>query len=215
VTPVWCAYFSSNGKFAIEPPVPTSGTFTVSFNLDDSTQLVPYKFDIIVLSNTANNPPYFSPALSTQTVTVGGTLNYNLPSIMDPETDVCTIANLVKPAWCGYDPIGKIFAMAPPLGTTGTFTVTFDLTDSNNTVPSTFQIVVQAAPVNNPPSFSPALSTQTVTVGGTPVVYNLPSIVDPESDACTISNVVNPASWCTYDAGAKSFTLSPPLGIAI
>ncbi len=78
---------------------------------------------------------------------------------MDPETDVCTIANVVKPAWCGYDNVGKIFAMAPPLGTTGTFTVTFDLTDSTNTVPSTFQIIVQAAPVNNPPSFSPALST--------------------------------------------------------
>jgi len=50
---------------------------------------------------------------------------------MDPEVNICTIDNVVKPAWCGYDTVGKIFAMAPPLGTTGTFTVTFDLIGSS------------------------------------------------------------------------------------
>jgi len=89
------------------------------------------------------------------------------------------------------------------------------LKDPTHTVPSTFNINVQAAPANNPPSFSPALSTQTVTEGGSPLVYALPPIVDLESDTCTISNMITPGSWCSYDSVAKAFEIAPPLGTTI
>jgi hypothetical protein len=89
------------------------------------------------------------------------------------------------------------------------------LKDPTHTVPSTFNINVQAAPANNPPSFSEPLSTQTVTVGGSPLVYALPTVIDPESDTYTISSVVTPGSWCTYDGSSESFTIAPPIGTTI
>jgi hypothetical protein len=113
----------------------------------------------------------------------------------------------MKPSWCIFDLVDLILTITPPTGTTGTFIVSFDVSDPFNIVPNQFNIIVQP---NNPPYFSSALSTQTVTEG-TSITYCLPSIIDPESDACSIHNIYKP-SWCSFDYTLKCFTISPPLG---
>jgi len=69
--------------------------------------------------------------LATQTVTEGVSLIYTLPVITDPELDSCSIKNIVSPVWCTYDSNLKKFTIAPPpLTMTGTYKVSFDLSDA-------------------------------------------------------------------------------------
>lgn len=57
------------------------GTHTVSVKVSDGMDSPTYTFTVTVPSI-----PYFTTALVTQTVKLGGSLNYPLPSIINPDT---------------------------------------------------------------------------------------------------------------------------------
>ena len=65
---------------------------------------------------------------------------------------------------------------------------------------------------NNPPTFSDGLNNQFVNEGAT-AQYTLPSITDPENDACSIAITTMP-NWVSFNYATNVFTFNPPTSTA-
>jgi hypothetical protein len=73
---------------------------------------------------------------------------YVLPSIEDPENDVCFYNEISGPSWAIY--IGSQYDFYPPVTTEiGDYSVAFSITDDTSIVNYSFTVRVTAAPVTN------------------------------------------------------------------
>lgn len=69
------------------------------------------------------------------------------------------------PVWTTFNGAGNIFTFSPPTGTTGSFTVFFDISDGSNTLTKQFSVVVIAPAPNAAPTFSGYLNNLFVNEG--------------------------------------------------
>jgi hypothetical protein len=91
---------------------------------------------------SSNGVPTFSVGLKNQFVDEGATATYVLPTIIDPESDTCTIIITLKPPWVSFKASSRKFTFNPPLSSTGTYSINFNLQDPYNTVAKTFAVIV-------------------------------------------------------------------------
>ena len=96
----------------------------------------------MVTAATSNGAPTFSDGLNNQFVNEGATGTYVLPTITDPESDTCTITITQKPSWVSFAASSNTFTFSPPLSSTDTYSINFNLQDPYNTVPKTFAVIV-------------------------------------------------------------------------
>ena len=90
----------------------------------------------------SNGAPTFSDGLNNQFVDEGATATYVLPTITDRESDTCTITITLKPTWVSFEAASNTFTFSPPLSSTGTYYIDFNLQDPYNTVAKTFTVTV-------------------------------------------------------------------------
>jgi Putative Ig domain len=90
----------------------------------------------------SNGAPSFSGGLNNQFVNEGASISYALPTIIDPETDSCSISITNMPSWGSFASITNTFTFSPPVSSAGTYAINFNLLDPYNTVPSTFSVIV-------------------------------------------------------------------------
>ncbi len=103
-----------------------------------------------------NGVPTFSVGLNNQFVDEGATATYVLPTIIDPESDTCTITIIEKPSWVSFAAASNTFTFSPPLSSTDTYYIDLKLQDPYNTVFKYFAVIVRTAPsppVNTAPVF--------------------------------------------------------------
>lgn len=109
-----------------------------------------------------DRPPYFSQALTTQTIFANRTTLYYLPHIVDPNSTLpCTTINVSSPPWATLS--GNTYTFSPDETITGYFQITLNISDGVNFPTYNFNVTVM--PPNNLPAFRQPLVNQTMKEG--------------------------------------------------
>ena len=88
----------------------------------------PYvQFSVVVTAATSNGAPTFSGGLNNQFINEGSSGSYVLPSITDPESDICSISVTLIPSWATFSAVSNTFTFNPPLSSAGTHAINFNL----------------------------------------------------------------------------------------
>ena len=171
--------------------VDTAGTYTITYDCTDTSNNVADQVTrtVTVEAATDNTPPVIElDGPATITITVGGTYNEQ-GAVCDDDVDPD------KPATVGGQTVD--------VDTAGTYTITYDCTDTSNNVADqvTRTVTVEAATDNTPPVIElDGPATITITVGGT---YNEQGAVcdddvDPDKPATVGGQTVDVDTAGTY-----------------
>ena len=129
----------------------TSGTYNVTFRVFDGSltgsEIVP-----ITVGRANNQPPVLNP-IGPQAVNESVNLNFTI-SGSDPDNAALIYSATGLPTGATFDPSTRVFDWTPGLGTSGTYNVTFSVSDRSLTdseiVPITVGGVLNQPPVLNP-----------------------------------------------------------------
>lgn len=135
----------ANRTITLTPAPNVTGTATVTYTTTDPGSLSVTK-TFLVTVNAVDDAPIFQAVQSAQTFTAGSVITaFTAPLATDIDSGSLTYSMSGLPAGLAFNPATRQVSGTPTA--TGTFTVTYSVTDGTNTVTQTFQIVVNAAHV--------------------------------------------------------------------
>ncbi len=161
-----------------------------------------------------NTPPTFVSDPVAQTVFPGQVKTYILPSTIDVDGDVVTVALLSgAPTYVTFTAASNTLTISPPVRLLATsFTVSMRVSDGFGVNDYTIQISI----VNTPPTFPSTLTDQFINVGSS-ANYTLPSPFDAENQVVTIiayyqGTTVLPG-FVSFNPSTRILTMQPIRGI--
>ena len=178
-----------------------SPTFVVSDGEETDRETV----QVRVVSEVQNHAPVFQP-IGDQALEVGDTYTLQLQA-SDADGDPITFAVDDLPAGASLDEASGLFGwIAPPVLEGTSPTLTFSVSDGQETAFLAVRFYVLAPGQNKPPTFSP-LSPQSATVGQ---AYSLTlSATDPDGDALQFDFEGNLPTGAGFDPTTARFTWTP------
>jgi hypothetical protein len=129
------------------------GLTSISITISDGINSVGYTLSV---TTVLNQPPAFLTNPVTQSLSIGSSSIYNLPSFSDPEGDPVTLGSTgVIPAFASLS--GSSLTLNPQsTSDQGTYSLTITLSDGVSTVSYPLSLVI-TVPSNQPPAFNEAL----------------------------------------------------------
>ena len=126
-------------------------------------------------------PPYFTPALTTQSYTVGNPiLKITLHPYDSNPTDVITVSLFGSYSFVS-SLVGSILSIySTSAADVGAHTITLQLSDGSYIPQFSFILTIIPA-TNTPPSFITTSLTEQVVYQGQTFLFNLPAVVDPDT----------------------------------
>ncbi len=188
----------------------TSDSFT--YTISDGSAIDTATVTITV--TPANDPPIASN--DSATVAEGGTLTINSSTLLsndsDPDDDTLTITTVSNSAngTVSLSEDKAIVSYTHDGSETTSDSFTYTIIDGSAT--STATVTITVTPANDPPG-APSLTDQTATAGQ-PFTYQVPEVIDPDSDTLTynaaLGQAMNPLPlWLTFDAATRTFSGTP------
>ncbi|MCX7922526.1 MAG: PKD domain-containing protein [Clostridia bacterium] len=142
--PQSASFDSATGTFSWTPTYDQSGTYTIRFEVNDST-LKDYE-DITVTVANVNRPPMLD-TIGDKTVDEGQNLSFTI-SGSDPDSDAVTFSTGTLPQGASFDPVTGIFSWTPTYDQSGVYNISFTVSDSLLTVSRTINVYVTDVPPN-------------------------------------------------------------------
>jgi hypothetical protein len=211
------ASFTDNGDgtglFSWTPDYGTDGNYPVTFTVTDNGNPQFQDSETIIISvGNVNRPPELSPVGNRSTVE--GTLLQFSVTATDPDGDPLALSTSTLPPGASFtdngDGTGQ-FSWTPDLGTVGSYTVTFTVTDDGNPQyddSETITITVSVIDTNLPPYLSPIGSQS---VNEDELLQFSVTATDPNGDTLTLATTILPpgASFTDNGDGTGLFSWTP------
>ena len=154
---------------------PNNGTYaTTVMNLYITTNYTASFSDL--------QPPYFTPALTAQSYTVGTPiLKITLHPYDSNPTDVITVSLIGTYSYIS-SLVGSILSIyTTSAADVGDHTITLQLSDGSYIPQFSLILIINAASTNTPPYFITTPLTEQVVYQGQTIIFNLPAVVDPDT----------------------------------
>ncbi|CDW80519.1 ig family protein [Stylonychia lemnae] len=200
---------SSSGLSVYIAPIDNllSGTYTINLKLRDFSLYQEYSFKIVVIKSTGG--PKFASSLVDQSIYVGQTKTYQLPTIVDTDGDVTQLALMTSlPSFIVFDSSTNIFTLNPILvSQVGTQNIQIKLSDTyiDNT-DNYLKIIIKEN--TSPPQFDQNLADQTAYINQLKQ-YQLPSYSDVDGNDCTFTlDLTSLPNFVTFDDATKTFSIN-------
>jgi len=207
--PTGASFSTGTNIFTWRPGYDQSGTYTITFTADDGRGAT-YSESIQITVYEVNQAPYFSPALTQQTVKEGQILNYTVNGVDDDEDDITYGVAGSLPSGAHFDSTDtKIFSWIPNYEQAGSYNIAFSLNDKRGGLTiDTMNIVV--TDVNRYPVLSEINSPQYVNVGEN-LQFEVAATDADSLDSLTISVSGKPpgATFTSSGANKKTFSWTP------
>lgn len=208
--PTGATFTAGTGAFSWSPNFAQSGNFSVTFTATDSGNPALSDSETIVISvGEVNRPPTLNP-IGNQGVNEAEALNLQITS-SDPDGDGLTLTATGLPNGSTFTPNGGngTFSWTPGFGETGTYNVTFTVTDDGVPPAAAMEtIVISVGDVNRAPTLTP-IGNQTVNEGMA-LAFTV-TAADADGDMVTISSANLPmgATLTPSGAGMSDFAWTP------
>jgi len=189
----------SESSFTWTPGLDQSGTYTVTFTVTDSNGSSDSE-EVTITVNNVNQVPVLD-LIGSQSVDEGQLLSFVI-SATDPDGDSLTYAADPLPTGATFSE--SSFTWTPGLDQSGTYTVTFTVTDSNGASDSE-EVTITVNNVNQDPVLDP-IGSQSVNEGE-PLSFTV-SGSDADGDTLTYS-ATNVPAWASFDAGSQTISGTP------
>ena len=147
----------------------------------------------------------FSITIGNQSVDEGSLLSFTL-SASDPDNDPLTFSAANLPPGASFDPATRTFTWTPTLTQSGTYSITFTVSDGALTDSETITLTVNNA--NQAPTLNP-IGNQSVDEGSS-LSFTV-SASDPDGDAVVLSAAGLPPG-ASFDAATGNFAWAPNAG---
>ena len=148
-----------------------------------------------------NNPPVLAP-IGNKSILEGATLNFTI-SATDADADTLAYSVGGMPAGAGFNIDSGVFSWIPALNQSGSYSVTFTVTDGSDNDSET--ILITVTDVNRPPVLN-SIGTQTIGEGSQ-LTFTITGS-DPDSDVLSYSAEGLPAN-ATFSSTMRSFSWIP------
>ena len=190
----------------------TSGSFIYTVSDGSATSTATVSITI-----TPTNDPPGTPSLTDQTATTGQPFTYQVPEVIDPDSDSLTYnaalgqAMNPLPLWLTFNAATRTFSGTPRRTHVATHTIVVDVSDgSAKSSRSSFTLTV-VLPPNRPPT-APTLTPQTATEDQS-FSYTFLAVTDPEGDAITYAAALDDdgalPAWLSFTPSSLTFSGTP------
>ena len=190
----------------------TSGSFIYTVSDGSATSTATVSITI-----TPTNDPPGTPSLTDQTATTGQPFTYQVPEVIDPDSDSLTYnaalgqAMNPLPLWLTFNATTRTFSGTPRRTHVATHTIVVDVSDgSAKSSRASFTLTV-VLPPNRPPT-APTLTPQTATEDQ-PFSYTFLAVTDPEGDAITYAAALDDdgafPAWLSFTPSSLTFSGTP------
>lgn len=153
--------------------------------------------------SAGNNPPVLA-SIGNKTILEGATLSFDVTA-SDGDGDPLTYTVNNLPSGAGFNTITGAFSWTPALNQSGSYSVTFTVTDGSDTDTETINITVTDVAVNQAPILT-SIGNKGVDEGDTQ--YIPINATDPNGDSLVYS-ASNLPSGAIFDDASRMFTWSP------
>ncbi len=187
--------------FSWTPSYSQSGSYTVNFTVTDG-ELTDFE-EITITVTDVNRAPVLDP-IGNKNAAEGNLLEFTV-SATDPDGDALTFAAIDLPSGAAFDPASRTFSWTPGSDQSGSYQVTFTVTDGSLTDSEEITITVTDIAVNTPPTLTP-IGSKTVDEGHL-LLFTI-SATDLDTDPL-IYSALNPPAGATFDTGTQVFSWTP------
>ncbi len=156
--------------------------------------------------SSGNNPPVLA-SVGNKSILEGATLNFTV-SATDEDGDGLTYAASNLPSGAGFNTVTGVFSWIPALNQSGSYSVTFTVTDGSDNDSET--ILITVAEVNRLPVLNP-IGTQTIGEGSQ-LTFTI-TASDPDDDALSYSAEGLP-DGATFNSITRLFGWTPEFQIS-
>ncbi|MFC1726840.1 putative Ig domain-containing protein, partial [candidate division KSB1 bacterium] len=207
--PTGATYNDGTRTFTWTPGYSQAGIYTITFTADDGRGAT-YSESFQIIVTDVNQLPYFSPALTTQTISEGQILNLTL-SAVDNDGDAITYGTSGGiPAGAHYDSTDtRAFSWIPGYDQAGTHNIALTLDDGKGAI-VTDTLSITVTDVNRGPSIQDITTPQYVNVGDS-MQFNVVAVDADSTDTLSISVLGRPlgATFVSTGSNQKTFTWVP------
>jgi beta propeller repeat protein/parallel beta-helix repeat protein len=200
--------------FTWTPSFDQAGSYTIPFTVSDG-ELTDTKLVNIVVQNTNRMPILM--AIGNKDAYENQNLQFSVDAL-DPDGDSLTYSAADLPTGATFDSATRIFSWTPGTGQSGTYTVTFTVSDGNLPVSETITINVFNTPSGSGVSVSPV----DVVSGQSPVTISFSSVLAGGTTTVSTSGTGSepPAGFMTgepplYYEISTTASYLPPVTLAI
>jgi len=154
--------------------------------------------------SAGNNAPVLA-AIGGKSVVEGALLSFTI-SATDTDSDPLTYSASNLPTGAGFNTATKTFSWSPGFSQSGTYSVTFTVSDGNLTDAETVSITVSDSTVGNLPPVLNSIGTKTIGEGSQ-LSFTINGS-DPDNDAISFSAINLPAG-ASFNPATRSFVWIP------
>jgi PKD repeat protein len=187
--------------FTWTPGVTQSGSYPVTFTVSDG--LLTDSEQITISVGNVNRAPELT-AIGNKNVNEGQLLQFTVTAT-DPDGDSLTYSTSALPSGAQFDPATKIFTWTPGVTQSGSYPVTFTVSDGLLTDSEQITITVTDVQENLAPELSP-IGNKNVNEGQ--LLQFTVTASDPDGDSLTYSTSALP-SGAQFDPITRIFTWTP------
>jgi len=197
--PSGASFNAATGTFTWTPSYAQSGTYALTFTVSDS-KLTDTETITITVSNINRAPVLTS--IGNKFINENGALSFTI-SAADPDNDPLFYSIQNRPSGASFNAATGTFTWTPSYAQSGTYNVTFIVSDTEYTDTETITITVNN--INRAPVLT-SIGNKSITVN-TALTFTI-SAQDPDNDPLTYS-AANLPSGATFNAFTKTFSWTP------
>ena len=193
--PAWLSFDTESHTFSGTPgDADTPATLSITVTASDGTLSSSVTFTISAPESNQRPP---KPVVTDQTTYAGGTFNYTVPEVTDPDGDTLTYqaflgASNPLESWIKFDSSTRTFTFKPRNAHIGERKLRVSVSDGSLESYADFTLKVTETPPNRPPT-APTLTNQTATEDEA-FSYTVPAFTDPDGDTLTYTAALDDES---------------------
>jgi len=203
--PIGAGFDTNQQKFSWTPGYGASGNYTVTFTVTDNG--APTQSDseqVTITVGDVNRPPVLN-SIGAKTVNENQSLAFTITA-SDPDGDALTYTVGNLPTGAGFDTNQQKFSWTPDYDASGSYTVTFTVTDDGaSTQSDSEQVTITVSDVNRPPVLN-SIGAKTVNENES-LTFTI-TASDPDGDALTYT-VGNLPTGASFDDNQQMFSWTP------
>lgn len=194
------ASFDSNtNTFSWTPQNGQAGSYSVNFTVSDGNLSATQTVTLLVIH--VNHAPTIT-LIGNQTINEGQLLEFSIDA-QDVDNDSLTFSVDSLPSGASFNSNSHVFSWTPNLTQSGSYPVTFRVSDGNETVSET--ITISVGNVNLPPTITPIGNR---TINENQLLSFTTQATDPENNPLTYG-ALNLPTGSSFNSGSHTFLWTP------